>query len=296
MLIAQITDIHLGFEPDNPAEFNRKRLDQTLRALEAMAPQPDLLLVTGDLSDEGDDSASYRRLRNALSTLNMPVWFCMGNHDNRDAFRQYFPRVPSVDGFIQYAIEDYPVRILVLDTLEVGRHGGGFCEVRAAWLAARLAEQPERPTLLVLHHPPIETGLSWMTENPDAAWVERLRSIVSAQGNIVGMIAGHLHRPVVTQWAGTTLIVCPSTAPQVALDLGDIDPNEPDGRPMIVADPPGYAIHYWNGEQLISHFDTADEHTVLARYEPALQPLVQMLLGERQDGNSGGGEPLKWSA
>ena len=27
MLIAQITDIHLGFDPDNPAEFNRKRLD-----------------------------------------------------------------------------------------------------------------------------------------------------------------------------------------------------------------------------------------------------------------------------
>ena len=28
MLMAQITDIHLGFDPDNPAEFNRKRLDQ----------------------------------------------------------------------------------------------------------------------------------------------------------------------------------------------------------------------------------------------------------------------------
>jgi Icc-related predicted phosphoesterase len=103
----------------------------------------------------------------------------------------------------------------VLDTLEVGRHSGGFCETRAAWLAARLAEQPERPTLLVLHHPPIETGLSWMTENPDAAWVERLRAIVAGNGNIVGMISGHLHRVVVTQWAGTTLVVCPSTAPQV---------------------------------------------------------------------------------
>ena len=43
MLIAQITDIHLGFEPDNPAEFNRKRLDQTLRTLVAMNPRPDLL-------------------------------------------------------------------------------------------------------------------------------------------------------------------------------------------------------------------------------------------------------------
>jgi len=33
VLIAQVTDIHLGFEKDNPDEFNRKRLDQVLRHL-----------------------------------------------------------------------------------------------------------------------------------------------------------------------------------------------------------------------------------------------------------------------
>jgi hypothetical protein len=87
-----------------------------------------------------------------------------------------------------------------------------------------------------------------------------------------------------TTWAGTRLAVCPSTAPQVALDLAVIDPDRPDGRPMIVADPPAYALHYWDGEHLISHYDTADEHTVLARYEPALQPLVQMLLAEKNGG------------
>jgi Icc protein len=297
MLIAQITDVHLGFEPNNPAEFNRKRLDQTLRTLAAMKPRPDVLIVTGDLADEGDDQVSYRRLKGALSGVPFPVWYCMGNHDSREGFLEHFPHVPAPDGFIQYAVEDFPLRLLVLDTLEVGRHGGGFCEIRAAWLAARLAEQPARPTLIVLHHPPIETGLSWMTENPDALWVERLRAIVSANRNIVGMVAGHLHRPVVTQWAGTTLAVCPSTAPQVALDLDPIDPDKPDGRPMIVADPPAYAIHWWNGEQLISHFDTADEHTVLARYEPALQPLVQMLLAEKQDAAAAGDDaPLKRQA
>jgi hypothetical protein len=82
------------------------------------------------------------------------------------------------DGFLQYAIEDHPLRILVLDTLEEGRHGGNFCETRAAWLSERLAEAPERPTLIVLHHPPIESGLSWMTENPEAEWVKRLEAIV----------------------------------------------------------------------------------------------------------------------
>jgi 3',5'-cyclic AMP phosphodiesterase CpdA len=281
MIIAQITDIHLGFEPDNPNEFNRKRLDQTLKVLASMKPAPDLLLATGDLADTGDDRVSYERLKDAVAALPFPVFYAMGNHDGRTAFRSLFPDTRQADGFIQYAIEEYPLRILVLDTLAEGRHGGGYCENRAAWLAARLAEQPDRPTLIALHHPPLATGLSWMTENPDAPWIARLRAVVSAHGNIVAMICGHLHRQITTSWAGTRLSVCPSTAPQVALDLDSIDPDRPDGRPMIVADPPGYALHYWTGAELISHYDTAGEHLVLARYEPALQPLVQMLVAEK---------------
>ena len=51
MLIAQITDIHLGFDRDNPREFNRQRLDRTLEALCALEPLPDLLIATGDIAD-----------------------------------------------------------------------------------------------------------------------------------------------------------------------------------------------------------------------------------------------------
>jgi Icc protein len=284
MLIAQITDIHLGFEPGNPDEFNRRRLDAALAALTAMEPRPDLLLATGDIADAGDDRDSYARFREATAALPFPVYTALGNHDGRAAFGEAFPAAPMADGFHQYAIEDRPLRILVLDTLEEGRHGGGFCETRAAWLRGRLAEAPERPTLIVLHHPPIESGLSWMTENPAAEWVKRLEAIVSAQTNIVAVIAGHLHRPVVTQWAGTTLAVCPSTAPQVALDLAPIDPERPDERPMIVSDPPCFALHWWNGRSLVTHFDTAESHEILARYGPPLQPLVRMLMAEKGEG------------
>jgi 3',5'-cyclic AMP phosphodiesterase CpdA len=284
MLIAQITDIHLGFDPGNPDEVNRQRLDAALRALREMVPRPDLLLATGDLADTGDDSISYARLKDAVAGLPFPVFYALGNHDGRAAFRAAFPDLAMPDGFLQYAIEDHDLRILVLDTLEEGRHGGAFCEVRAAWLRARLAEQPDRPTLLVLHHPPIESGLSWMTEDPKAEWVKRLEAIVAANDHIVALIAGHLHRPVVTLWAGTMLAVCPSTAPQVALDLDGIDPERPDGRPMIIADPPCYALHLWNGATLVSHFDTAGDRDILARYGPELQPLVRMLMAEKGTG------------
>src|SRR3546814_19648914 len=85
MLIAQVTDIHLGFDPDNPAEFNRKRLDQVLRALNDGPNRPDLLLATGDLTDRGDPD-SYRRLASAFGQCDFPVWPCMGNHDDRAHF------------------------------------------------------------------------------------------------------------------------------------------------------------------------------------------------------------------
>ena len=70
MLIAQVTDIHLGFEPGNPAEFNRQRLDQVLSALIDGPNRPDLLLATGDLTEHGD-ADSYRALAQAFARRGM---------------------------------------------------------------------------------------------------------------------------------------------------------------------------------------------------------------------------------
>lgn len=280
MLIGQITDIHLGFDPDNPAEFNRKRLDQVLRHLCEPHNRPDFLLATGDLVDRGDGD-SYRRLRNALSICPFPVWPCLGNHDMRASFCEHFPEIPTADGFVQYEVDAGPMRLLFLDTLEEGRHGGAFCETRAAWLAARLTEKPGKPVIIVMHHPPVEVGIDWMNTHPDEPWVLRFAATIAGQSQVKALICGHLHRPIVAAWNGTTVAICPSTAPQVALDLAPIDPDKPDNRPMIIADPPAFALHRWNGRELVSHFDNADEHVMLAKYDEKMQPLVRSLLAER---------------
>ncbi|MEP2103640.1 MAG: phosphodiesterase [Parasphingorhabdus sp.] len=282
MLLAQVTDIHLGFDPDNPSEFNRKRLDQALKALCEMTPRPDVLLATGDLVDRGDQD-SYMRLEQAFADLPFPVHMCLGNHDLRAPFQKQFPDVPTADGFVQYEIDDGPLRLLFLDTLEEGRHGGAFCEVRARWLAERLAEKQDKPTLLILHHPPVESGIAWMNTDPREPWVSTLADTIAGHDQVKGMITGHLHRNISTSFEGTSLSICASTAPQVAFDLEPIDPENPDGRNMIVADPPAIALHWWNGKQLVSHFETAEEHVMLARYDENLQPLVRALLAERPE-------------
>jgi 3',5'-cyclic AMP phosphodiesterase CpdA len=184
-------------------------------------------------------------------------------------------------GFLQYVVETPALRVLVLDTLEEGRHGGAFCEARARWLTARLDEAPGRKTAIALHHPPVELGIPWMDTHPAEPWVDRLAACLRGRSEIVGLFCGHIHRATSTAWEGHVVSSCPSTAPQVALDLRPIDPDEPDHRHLIVADPPGYALHHWNGRELVTHWDTAEDHMVLARYDERLKGMIRGMVSER---------------
>lgn len=280
MLIAQVTDIHLGFDPDNPAEFNRQRLDQVLRALNDGPNRPDLLLATGDLTDQGD-ADSYRRLAEAFSQCAFPVWLCMGNHDDRANFAAHFPHIPQQDGFVHYVIPLEGRRIIVLDTLEPGRHGGAFCERRSQWLTARLDEDDSTPTLIVMHHPPVEVGIDWMNTHPEEPWVQRFAAAIAGRSNVQAIVCGHIHRAITAPWKGTTIAICSSTAPQLALDMRPMDPEAPDDRPMIVSDPPAYALHRWTEHGIVTHFETADDHPMLAKFDAGMQPFVRMMIDER---------------
>jgi 3',5'-cyclic AMP phosphodiesterase CpdA len=280
MLIAQITDIHLGFDPGNPVETNRLRFDRVLHSLIEGPNRPDLMLVTGDLADKGDTD-SYRHLADAFDQCPFPVHLLLGNHDDRANFARVFPAVPLAGGFLHYCIALDGLRLIVLDTLEVGRHGGGFCATRAGWLAARLAEQPETPTVIAMHHPPMDAGIDWMSTHPDEPWVARFAATIAGHRQIQAIWCGHLHRPIVAPWNGVTVAICPATAVELTLDLNPIDPDRPDGRPMVNADPPGYALHRWTRHGLVSHFDAVQDHVVLARYDEGMQPLVRHLFDER---------------
>ena len=280
MLIAQITDIHIGFDPDNPAEYNRERLDRVLGMLIDGPNRPDLLLATGDITDRGDGE-SYRRLADIFARCPFPVWPSVGNHDLRDNFHAHFPGFDDGNGFVQYTVELPELRLVTVDTLEEGRHGGAFCDRRAAWLDAELAKDRVKPTYIVMHHPPVESGIEWMNTDPDEPWVGAVSSVVRRHPQVRGLICGHLHRSVTVAWEGRTIAICSSTAPQVSLDLRPIDADRPDDRPMIVAEDPAYALHRWNGRELVSFYDNAGARATLARYDEGLQPLVRALKAER---------------
>src|SRR5438445_10012554 len=165
MIVIHLSDPHIVA----PGELLYGRVDtaellaRSVAEINRLDPLPDVAVVTGDLVDHGDP-AEYQHLRTLLAPLAMPDFVIPGNHDAREPLRAAFAGdgyLPA-DGFLQYAIEDRPVRLLALDTLVPGEGGGLLCAERLAWLDHALASAPARPALIMMHPPPSLTGIERM--------------------------------------------------------------------------------------------------------------------------------------
>ncbi len=262
MLIAQISDTHIS-TPDsrNDRDFRTaEHLERAVAHLNALKPRPDVALATGDLVERGQLD-EYERLREVLQPLAMPLYLIPGNHDDRETLPRAFDRhryLPRDGGFLQYVVEDWPVRLVALDTLILGESGGRLCAERLHWLDTRLAEAPERVTVVLMHHPPFVTGMRKMDEM-GLDGTDALAAVIRRHPQVERIVCGHLHRPIVRRFAGTVACTGPATAHQLALDLGD----EP--RLATVMEPPGCLLHLWlgDGAGLVSHVSVIGD-----RYPP----------------------------
>jgi len=281
ILIAQITDTHVGYEAEaGEKEFNFVRFREVVGRLLEQSILPDALILSGDITDGGQPEC-YARVRDMLSNCPFPVHLIPGNHDDRDELLRVFPGTPTADGFVQYALDLGGLRVLCIDTLEQGRHGGAFCETRAAWLSRELAAYPDTPTIIFMHHPPVVAGIEWMDPRPEEAWFTRFHEAVSGQRQIVSIQAGHLHRPLHSTVEGIPISVTPAVAPAVTLDLRSLDADTADDRPIVSAEPPFYSLHLWRNQTIVSHFQPVGPWQTLARYEDKLKPMMRGLFGER---------------
>jgi 3',5'-cyclic AMP phosphodiesterase CpdA len=251
VLLAQITDLHVSTPGSNIDRQCRTaaRLEQALQHLSRMDPRPDAVLCTGDLVDNGKPE-EYAVLAPLLASLPMPCFLIPGNHDHRENLRAafahhgYLPR----QGFLQYTVDLGPLRLIALDTLvEDDPNLGRLGPEQLAWLDARLAEAPERPTLVMMHHPPFRTGIQRM-DAMGLDGIAGMAEVIRRHPQVERIVSGHLHRPIVKRFAGTVASTCPGTAHQVVLDL-----RRP-GRLAIVDEPPACQLHLWSEELgLVSH-------------------------------------------
>jgi 3',5'-cyclic AMP phosphodiesterase CpdA len=266
MLIAQITDTHIrangAFAFDGKADTSA-RLAAAVRFLATHTPRPDVVLATGDLADTGS-AADYRKLAELLAPLEMPVLPIPGNHDSRAPLQDAFPGIArrAATRYVQYAVDDYPVRLIAIDTLQEGRIGGYLCAERLAWIGHALAASP-RPTVLFMHHPPFDLGIAG-NDDMRCEGAAELERIVRAHGNVQAVLCGHLHRPVARRWGGTIAAVVPATAPTLELLLTG------DGPSGWVDSPPMVGLHLWrDGDGLVSHVAATDEASRYAAFSGA---------------------------
>ena len=252
MIIAQITDFHV--RPPGVLAYGGIDTNAMLRnavaAIARLDPAPDCVIATGDLADCGLHD-EYQEIAKVLAPLRMPVFVIPGNHDRREVMRstlgaqhRYLDQDPQ---FFQYVIDDFPVRLVALDTVIAGETGGEICAAREAWFARALKNGDGRPTLVFMHHPPFRIGVPAM-DPMMCKTASSFADLIARHPEIERIATGHYHRPIVARWAGTIGFVAPSTAHQVVLDLRESEPTR------WAFEPPGFALHvYRDGVGMVSH-------------------------------------------
>jgi Icc protein len=214
MIIAQISDTHIALDtPD--AEQRIRDFERTIADINALDPAPDVIVHTGDIVHNGrpDEYAEAVRI---LSKARAPVYVIPGNKDERANLRAAFAAsgylTPDSE-FIDYAVEDYPVRLIAVDTLYAGANKGDFCPARAKRLIDMIDAEPGKPVAVFAHHPPFEVTVGpdpLNFETPEA--MARLRQALQHSGRVVAVISGHVHRGTAGQVGTIPATVMPSIA------------------------------------------------------------------------------------
>ena len=250
MLIAQVTDPHIKQQ----GRLAYKKIDTAAKLADCvehllkLVEQPDLILMTGDLTDFGRPE-EYDLVRRLLAPLDIPLYVIPGNHDDRENLRSAFKDhtyLPADGEFLHYVIDDYPLRMIGLDTTIPGKPGGELCTQRLAWLDQQLRQETDKPTLLFMHHPPIKTGIVHM-DVQNCSNGEALGELLEQHRQVFQILCGHVHRPIHSQWHGITVTIAPSSSHYVALDTQDNGPAD------WVLEPPTVQLHRWKQNRLTSH-------------------------------------------
>jgi 3',5'-cyclic-AMP phosphodiesterase len=243
-LLLQISDTHVGgsWEGVDPEACLRRAVEAIL----ALPDRPDALLVSGDLTDNGAP-AEYARVRELLEPLGLEPHVLPGNHDLRGPLREAFGLPGAGEEPVSHTVDLGPLRLVCLDTIVPGSDGGALDGGRLEWLDAALGGEPEQPTVLAMHHPPLRTkmpGFERIGLADEAR--EGLAEVLARHPQVLRIVAGHVHRSIVGDLAGRAVLTVPSTYLQAALDFADT------GLTMR-ADPPGFAIHAFRDGTLASH-------------------------------------------
>jgi Icc protein len=246
-LLLQISDTHLGADWDGPDSDTC--LLRAVEAILALPQRPDALVVSGDLTQNGAPE-EYERVRRLLEPLDLEPHVLPGNHDLRGPLREAFGLPGAGEEPVSHVARLGPLRLVCLDSTIPGAEGGALDEGRIEWLDAALGEERGTPTVIAMHHPPLNTEIPTFERiGLDPRGRAALAEVLARHPQVMRVIAGHVHRTIVAELAGRAVLTAPSTYMQTVLDFSAPKLKMRD-------DPPGYAIHAFGNGALASHVQT----------------------------------------
>ena len=226
-LIAQLSDPHLRLDDAVTHRALAAAVDRVL----ALSPLPAAVLLTGDIADAGDPR-EYALADELLAPLPMPVHWLAGNHD-------------LLPERTEFAVEAGGMRLVGCDTSVHGRDDGAL-DVDA--LAARLDEDRETPTIVAMHHPPIDIGLPWLDEiGLPRADRDALASLLARSPQVKRVVAGHVHRAVASTLGGVR-----RRHLRVDEHPGRRSTSPPTEM-ALATEPPSILVHVLLGEEIVTH-------------------------------------------
>lgn len=198
MLIVQISDLHVG------SQFLQEKFDTLADEINRL--NPDVVVVTGDLTNEGLVK-EYEKCKTLLSKLNTrKIITISGNHDYRNTgyllFKKFFP-FETVNELSDDVV------LVTLGTARPDRNEGEVGYRQNLWLERTMQKHKDKVKILAMHHHLVaipDTGSDQLTV-VDAGDV--LRTILDSNVDLV--LCGHKHRP----WAwnfGKLMVVNAGTA------------------------------------------------------------------------------------
>jgi Icc protein len=234
--IVQLSDCHVSAERDAVYRGINPRDTLELLLTEVRAWQPELLLLTGDLAEDGSEAA-YEYLAEKLKPFEVPVLTVPGNHDHQGRQKRHFQHTACEEPMLY---EAGGWQLILLNSVIPGQVHGALSTVMLAGLDKLLAES-SGPRLVVLHHQPVAVGSNWI-DRYALTRPEKLWSCLQENPHVKAVLWGHIHHEYSDTKNHVKLLGAPSTSA-----------NSLPGRDKFIFNPAGPAgrwINLWKEGRL----------------------------------------------
>ncbi|MBT5117288.1 MAG: hypothetical protein HOI56_05485 [Gammaproteobacteria bacterium] len=208
--IIQITDLHLHADRNVSAHnintFNSAQ--SVLRAIEKNERDFDMLILSGDLSDDGS-TASYENLRYLLKNFDCPIYLMSGNHDSLDS-------IELITNKNNLKYQNYANLgkwgIFMFNTKKDNSPNGILHQHELVSFDKITNDNKDKYLLIMLHHHPVPIG----SESMDTMIIENSNELLNRINHtqIKGIGWGHVHDEISIKYNGALLFSTPSTCYQ----------------------------------------------------------------------------------